>query len=106
MDFYKELLFLCHSWLPHNCLAGGKAHSAPFCLLSAPCHRAEGKSRAGKALNVGRNEAVGSREAGIRLFTSPEHCGTPYIFDFISGHLYKSKEIWIVTGGSSDLQWC
>ncbi|MBQ8924814.1 MAG: hypothetical protein IJ051_00950, partial [Clostridia bacterium] len=28
------------------------------------------------AWNVGRNEAVGSREAGGRLFTSPEHCGT------------------------------
>ena len=36
----------------------------------------EGKSRAGKAWNVGRNEGVGSREAGERLFTSPEHCGT------------------------------
>ena len=48
----------------------------PFGLLVAPCHGAKGKSRAGKAWNVGRNEAVGSREAGVRLFTSPEHCGT------------------------------
>ena len=48
----------------------------PFGLLFAPCHRAEGKSRADKVLNVGRNEAVGSREAGESLFTSPEHCGT------------------------------
>ena len=53
-----------------------KGPQCPFGLLSALCRRTEGKSRADKALNVGKNEAVGSREAGGRLFTSPEHCGT------------------------------
>ena len=55
--------------------AGEKAHSAPFCLLSAQCHGAEGKSRSGGDFGSGKREAVGrekevsgfqcaSREAG------------------------------------------
>ena len=59
-----------------HCFLQAEGPQCPFGLVFAPCHRAEGKSRADKALNVGRNEAVGSREAGESLFTSPEHCGT------------------------------
>lgn len=61
-------------WL-HSMVAGGKAQSAPFCLLSGLCHRAEGKSRAGRSLGSENRKAVGrekevsgfhgaSREAG------------------------------------------
>ena len=65
------------SVLPHaHSFLQAEGPQCPFGLLVAPCHGAKGKSRAGKAWNVGRNEAVGSREAGVRLFTSPEHCGT------------------------------
>ena len=65
----------------------------PFGLLVAPCHGAKGKSRAGKAWNVGRNEAVGSREAGVRLFTSPEHCGTHARRGAIRGQLCWNADV-------------
>ena len=25
MDFHKKLIIPCHSWIPHNCLAGRRA---------------------------------------------------------------------------------
>ena len=59
-----------------HCFPQAKGPECPFDLLFALCRRAEGKSRAGKAGSVVRNGMVGSREAGERLFTSPEHCGT------------------------------
>ena len=47
-------------------VAGGKAQSAPFCLLSGLCHRAEGKSRAGRSLGSENRKAVGrEKEVGV-----------------------------------------
>ena len=75
MDFHKKLIIPVTHGFP-IIVWQAEGPQRPFGLLVAPCHGAKGKSRAGKAWNVGRNEAVGSREAGVRLFTSPEHCGT------------------------------
>ena len=75
MDFYKN----CFSPVTHGfpiIVWQAEGPQCPFGLLFALCRRAKGKSRAGKARSVVRNGMVGSREAGGRLFTSPEHCGT------------------------------
>ena len=42
----------------HTMDTGGKAQSAPFCLLSARCRGAEGKSRAGGGLRSEENKSL------------------------------------------------
>ena len=45
--------------------AGGKAQSAPFCLVSTPCHGAEGKSRADRNLGSENRRAIGREKDRI-----------------------------------------
>ena len=73
---------------PHNpkkilVLAGGKARSAPFCLLSAQCHWAEGLSQGGNRVDAAHGCALDSTEelwhlrpecSGGRKYA--DNCGT------------------------------
>ena len=70
MDFHKKLIIPCHSWIPHNCLAGRRA-AAPLWPVGCPMPRGEGEVKSWQSLECWKKRGGWQPRSGRKTLYFP-----------------------------------
>ena len=70
MDFHKKLIIPCHSWIPHNCLAGRRA-AVPLWPVGCPMPRGEGEVKSWQSLECWKKRGGWQPRSGRKTLYFP-----------------------------------
>ena len=92
MDFHKKLIIPCHSWIPHNCLAGRRA-AAPLWPVGCPMPRGEGEVKSWQSLECWKKRGGWQPRSGRKTLYFPGALWHPRPKGAIRGQLCWNADV-------------